>query len=58
MEGMEGWRGWRDGGDELEVLNEIETLLSFLSTTLGCHELLFFFKASIQSYPTADILIS
>jgi len=35
-------------GDELEVLNEIETLLFFLSTTLGCHELLFFFKASIK----------
>lgn len=59
-----GRRGWRDGGmeegmeegDELEALNEIETLLFILSATLGCHGLLFFFKASIKTLPTADIL--
>ncbi len=49
---MGGRRGWRDEGgmeegDELEVLNEIETLLFFLSATLGCHELPFFFPRQV-----------
>ncbi len=61
---MGGRRGWRDEGgmeeggmEEGDELDKTKTLLFFfLSTTLGCHELLFFSKASIQSYPTVDIL--
>jgi len=46
--------GGMEEGDELDKTKTL--LFFFLSTTLGCHELLFFSKASIQSYPSADIL--